>query len=143
MGKWDLLKELDVWGVQPFRRPYWDDDPSTPALRWAPPVNVYEDKEHVYVEAQLPGMNMKDVKLSVTDRTLHLQGEQKEECDEKRGNYHVREAQFGSFARSFRLPNYVNLGEASATYDKGVLAVKVPKLENAKEPKLIPIDVKV
>ncbi len=139
-GKWDLLKELDWWGTQPFRRPYWDD-PGAQAVNWVPPVNVHEDKENVYVEAQLPGIDMDDVKISVTDHTLQLRGERKGEREENTEHYHVREARYGSFARSFRFPNYANLEEATATYDKGVLAVKVPKLDKAK-PKLIPVEVR-
>ncbi len=139
MRKFDLLKELDVWGLQPFRRSYWDwDDPGMQAVNWVPPVNVYEDKDNVYVEAQVPGMNMEDVKLSVTDHTLLLQGERKCEHTENDESYHFREVQYGSFARSFRLPAYVKPDATAATYDKGVLTVKVPKAEEAK-PKLIPV----
>ncbi len=139
MRKWDLLKELDFLGTQPFGSRYWDlDDPRSQVVNWTPPVNVYEDKDNVYVEAQVPGINMEDVKLSVSDHTLLLEGERKYERTDKGESYHFREAQYGSFARSFRLPAYVKPDASSATYDKGVLTVKVPKVEQAK-PKLIPV----
>ena len=139
MRNWDLLKELDVCGLQAFRRPHWDwDDPGAQAVNWVPPVNVYEDKENMYVEAQMPGIDMKDVKLSVTDHTLLLQGERKCEHTDNDERYHFCEAQYGSFARNFRLPRYVKPDASAATYDKGVLTVKIPKVEQAK-PILIPV----
>lgn len=134
----NLLKELDLWRVQPFRRPWEWDDAGTQPANWVPPVNVYEDKDNVYVEAQVPGISMDDVKLSVTDHTLLLEGERKSERTENEESYHFREVQYGSFARSFRLPGYVKPDAATATYDNGVLTVKVPKVEQAK-PKLIPV----
>ena len=140
MGKLDLLKTLDVWNTRPFLD-CCVDDPNVQAINWTPLVDVYEDKEHVVVEAQVPGIEMNDVKISVNDRMLRLEGERKHERTEDQGNYHFREAHYGSFARSFRLPNYVKTDEATATYDKGVLTVKVPKQEQAK-PKLIPVEVK-
>ncbi len=142
--KWNPFQEIERtlgwWGTQPFRRPQWDD-PQASTVNWVPPVNVYEDKEALFVEAQLPGIDMNDVKISVTDHTLQLHGERKEEREESQENYHFREAQYGAFARSFRLPNYVKPEQATARYDKGVLTVQVPKLEETK-PKSIPIDVK-
>ncbi len=136
MRQWDLLKELDACCVQPFRRPLWDDPAE--AVNWVPPVNVYEDKDNLYVEAQVPGMDAKDVKLSVTDHTLTLEGERKRERAEDEENCYVREVRYGSFARSFRLPRYVKPDASAATYDKGVLTVTIPKAEEAR-PKLIPV----
>jgi HSP20 family protein len=142
--KWNPFQELERtmgwWNTQPCRRPQGDDS-VVAGGHWVPPVNVYEDKESLFVEAQLPGIDMKDVKISVTDHTLQLHGERKEERTEEQDNYHFREAQYGSFARSFRLPDYVNPDQATARYDKGVLTVQVPKREETK-PKSIPIDVK-
>ncbi len=143
--KWNPFQELertlDGWDALPFRRPQWDG-PQVPAANWVPPVNVYEDKEHLFVEAQVPGIDMKDVKISVTDHTLQLHGERKEERADDRDNYHFREARYGTFARSFRLPGYVKPDQATARYEKGVLTVQVPKREEVK-PRSIPIDVKV
>lgn len=144
LTKFDPFKEIartfDWWGTQPFRRPNWDDS-NVEVANWAPPVNVYEEKEALVVEAQLPGIDMNDVKISVTDHTLQLRGERKVEREDRQDNYHLCEAQYGSFARSFRLPAYVDPAQATAAYDKGVLRVRVPKLAEA-QPKLIPIDVK-
>ncbi len=142
--KWNPFQELERtlewWGAQPFRRPQWAD-PLASTVNWVPPVNVYEDNENLFVEAQLPGIDMKDVKISVTDNTLQFHGERKKERTEDEDNYHFREARYGAFARSFCLPDYVTPDQATARYDKGVLTVQVPKREETK-PKSIPIDVK-
>ncbi len=142
--KWNPFQEIEravgCWGTQPFRRPQWDD-PLASTANWVPPVNVYEDTENLLVEAQLPGIDVNDVKISVTDHTLQLHGERKEEREERKENYHFREAHYGAFARSFRLPDYVKADQATARYDKGVLTVQIPKVEETR-PKSIPIDVK-
>ncbi|MFB3115518.1 MAG: Hsp20/alpha crystallin family protein [Nitrospirales bacterium] len=142
--KWDPFREIEQtlgwWGTQPFRRPLWDDR-NERTVNWAPAVNVYEDTESLYLETQLPGIDMKDVNISVTDRLLEIHGERKVEHEDNKDGYHFREAHYGTFGRSFNLPKYVTPNEAKATYDKGVLIVKVPKQEEAK-PKLIPIESK-
>ncbi len=142
--KWNPFQELertlDWWNTQPFRRPQWDD--AVPSgSHWVPPVNVYEDKESLFVEAQLPGIDMNDVKLSVTDHVLQLSGERKEERTEGRDKYRLREAHYGTFARTLHLPDYVTSDQATARYEKGVLTIRVPKREEIK-PKSITIDVK-
>lgn len=142
--KWDPFREIEEtlgwWGTQPFRRPRWDDQ-NQMTTNWSPAVNVYEDKESLYLEAQVPGVDLKDVKISVHDHVLEIRGERKVEHENDKDGYHFREAQYGVFARSFNVPTYANPQEAQATYDKGVLIVKVPKHEAAK-PRVIPIEAK-
>ena len=142
--KWDPLKESEEtlvwWKTQPFRRPLWDDQ-NQEATHWAPEVNVYEDIEHLCLETQLPGIDLKDVNISVNDRTLEICGERKIEHEKNEAGYHFREAQYGTFARSFNLPKYVNVDETKATYAKGVLIIMVPKQKESKA-KLIPIEAK-
>ena len=142
--KWDPFKEIEQtlgwWNTKPFCRPLWDDR-NEEATNWAPEVNVYEDTEHLYLETQLPGVDLKDVNVSVNDRTLEIRGERKIEHENNEAGYHLREARYGTFARSFNLPKYVDANKAKATYDKGVLIVKVLKQEEAK-PKSIPVEVK-
>lgn len=142
--KWDPFKELERtiqwWSMQPFRRPLWDDR-NEGVREWAPAVNVYEDKDQWFLEAQLPGLEMKDVDISVKDNILELRGERKAEHEKTKEGYHLREAAHGKFARTFRLPPYVNADEAKATYDRGVLTISVPKEERVK-PRVIPIEAK-
>jgi len=143
--KWNPYKEFestfdDVFSRGWLTQPLWDDRRSEVAT-WKPAVNVYEDKDNLFVEAQLPGIDMKDVKVSVMDHTLELRGDRKLEHEGDREGYHFREARYGSFARSFTLPSYVDPGKAQARYDRGVVTIAVPKQEEAK-PKLIPIEAK-
>jgi HSP20 family protein len=126
---------------QPFGwRPNWDDR-NVEARVWQPTVNVYEDKDHLAIEAQLPGIDLNDIELSVKEQTLHLRGERKAETEKSKEGYHVREARYGKFSRSFVLPSTVNPDEAKATYDKGVLTITIPKQEKAK-PRTIQIEAK-
>jgi HSP20 family protein len=143
--KWNPYTELErtVNGLfdQPFGiRPMWDDR-NAEVLAWQPQVNVYEDKDHLSIEAQLPGIDLNDVELSVKEQTLQLRGERKTETEKSKDGYHLREAQYGKFSRSFSLPSTVNPEEAKATYDKGFLTITIPKQEKAK-PRTIQIEVK-
>ena len=140
--KWDTFKELertfDGWNAyRPYRRPLWDDR-NGQVTNWSPAVNVYEDKETLFLELQLPGIDMKDVNISVADHALEVRGDRKVEHEDHKDGYHFREGQYGNFSRSFGLPSYVNPDEAKATYEKGILTISVPKEEKAK-PRLIPI----
>lgn len=143
--KWNPYTELErtVNGLfdRPFGlRPIWDDR-NAEALVWQPLVNVYEDKDHLAIEAQLPGIDLSDIELSVKEQTLHLRGERKAETEKSKDGYHIQEAHYGSFSRSFSLPNTVNPDEAKASYDKGVLTIMIPKQEKAK-PRTIQIEAK-
>ena len=143
--KWDPYTELErtVNGLfnRPFGlRPIWDDR-NAEALAWQPAVNVYEDKDHLAIEVQLPGIDLNDIELSVNEQTLHLRGERKAETEKPKEGYQFREAHYGAFSRSFSLPNTVNSDEVKATYDKGVLTITIPKQEKAK-PRTIQIEAK-
>ncbi|NKB80510.1 MAG: Hsp20 family protein [Nitrospirales bacterium] len=141
--KWDPFTELERtlnwWGGRPYARPVWDDRNSE-AGHWFPPVNVYEDNDYVYYDLQLPGIDMKDVNISVIDQVLQIRGERKADTEKQEEGYHVKEATYGTFFRSFTLPTHVNADQAKAKYDKGVLSVVIPKQEKVK-PRLIPIEV--
>ena len=143
--KWDPYTEIEktfdgLFGRPWSLRPYWDDR-NREALTWKPAVNVSEDKEKLSIEVQVPGIDMKDVHLSVTDHTLEVRGERKARNEENKDGYHVREVQYGTFSRTFTLPSYVDAEKAKASYDRGVLTVTVPKHEKAK-PRLIEIEAK-
>ncbi|MDH5563673.1 MAG: Hsp20/alpha crystallin family protein [Nitrospirota bacterium] len=143
--KWNPYTELERTVNELFNqplglRPNWDDR-NGESLAWQPPVNVYEDKDHVAIEVQLPGIDLKDIDLSVKEQTLSLHGERKAETEKSKDGYHIREARYGKFSRSFSLPSTVNPEEAKATYDKGVLMITVPKQEKAK-PRSIQIEAK-
>ena len=110
-----------------------------PLAEFAPAVDVKETAEAVVVKAEVPGMDAKDINISVTGDVLTIKGEKKSEREEKEENYHLVERSYGSFSRSLVMPAAVNLDKIEAKYDKGVLTVTCPKKEEVK-PK--PIEIK-
>lgn len=134
--KWDPYTEFDKAVDSLFRQPLalqpvWDDRNAETAA-WRPAVNVYEDQDQLAIEAQLPGVGMEDVTLAVTDHTLQLRGERKHEHEKRAEGYHLREAEYGRFSRTFSLPAYVDPNQANATLSNGVLTIRIPKQEKAK-----------
>lgn len=97
-----------------------------------PHVEVTEDKKSYEVTAELPGVEEKDVNLSLQDDVLTLSGEKKSEHEEKKEGYHMSERSYGSFRRSFRLPDDVNADRISAKFDKGVMTITLPRVAGAK-----------
>ena len=107
---------------------------------WAPPVDIYETENDIVLKAELPGMDPKDVEVKVEDNTLYLKGERKFEKEVMNENYHRVERSYGSFARSFSLPNSISAEKVKAEFKDGLLTLTLPKREEAK-PKTIKIDV--
>jgi HSP20 family protein len=107
---------------------------------WAPPVDIYETEEAIVLKAELPGVDPKDVEVRVEDNTLYLKGERKFEKEVKEQNYHRVERSYGSFARSFSLPNSISTDKVRAEFKDGLLTLTMPKREESK-PKTIKIDV--
>jgi len=107
---------------------------------WAPPVDIYETPDAIVLKADLPGVDPKDVEVRVEDNTLYLKGERKFAKEVNEQNYHRVERSYGSFARSFALPNSISADKVTAEFKDGLLIVTMPKREEAK-PKTIKIDV--
>ena len=107
---------------------------------WAPPVDIYETEDAIVLKAELPGIDPKDVEVRVEDNTLYLKGERNYEKEVNEQNYHRIERSYGSFARSFSLPNSIDAEKVKAEYKDGMLTLTMPKREEAK-PKTIKIDV--
>ena len=107
---------------------------------WAPAVDIYETEDAIILKAELPGIDSKDAEVRVEDNTLYLKGERKFEKEVNEQNYHRVERSYGSFARSFSLPNSINADKVKAEYKDGMLTLTMPKREEAK-PKTIKIDV--
>ena len=99
---------------------------------WAPSVDIYENKDQIVLEAELPGMKQEDFDLSIENNVITLRGERRFEKTDDSDNYHRVERSYGSFTRSFTLPQTVNAEEAKAEYTNGVLRVTLPKREEAK-----------
>lgn len=108
---------------------------------WAPAVDILEKEQELLLRADLPGVDPKDVEINVQNNTLTLRGERKFESDVKEDNFHRVERVYGSFVRSFALPQSVDTDKVEADYRNGVLEVRLPKRAEAK-PKQIKVAVK-
>ena len=109
--------------TEPFR--------GTP-LAWGtgmPAVDVIDKEKEVEVRAELPGMDEKDIDVRLSGDTLTIQGEKKEEREEREegGSYYVSERRYGSFQRSFRVPEGIDRDKVDASFRKGVLTITLPK----------------
>jgi HSP20 family protein len=99
---------------------------------WAPRVDIVEDKSAYRLHADLPGMTKDDIKVAVENGVLTVSGERKAEKREKKdGNYEYFERTYGSFSRSFNLPEHVDANAIKASYTNGVLELELPKTEKA------------
>jgi HSP20 family protein len=105
---------------------------------WLPAVDVSETGDKITVKAEIPGMEAKDIEISMVGDTLTIKGEKKAETEEKDENYHMVERTYGSFSRAMKLPAVVDAEKVEATYKNGVLTVVLPKMEEVK-PKAIEI----
>lgn len=99
---------------------------------WNPNVDIYENKDQIVIEAELPGMNREDFDLSFENNVITLRGERRFEKRDESDNYHRVERSYGSFTRSFTLPPTVSGEGISAEYRNGVLRVTLPKREEVK-----------
>jgi HSP20 family protein len=99
---------------------------------WNPSVDIYENKDQIVLEAELPGMKQEDFDLSIENNVITLRGERKFEKTDETDNYHRVERSYGSFTRSFTLPQTVSAEGANAEYNNGVLRVTLPKREETK-----------
>lgn len=108
--------------------------------RWAPAVDVRETAEDFFVRMDLPGLTSKDVKVSVFEDTLTVSGERRESTEAKDVKWHRVERSHGAFERRFQLGKTVQADKVSATYQDGVLEIRVPKAEQAK-PREIQVEI--
>jgi HSP20 family protein len=106
--------------------------------RWAPAMDLVEADDHFLLKADLPGLGEDDVAIEVQDNVLTVSGERKTEHERKEHGWYRLERSFGRFSRSLTLPEGVNADAIEATFDKGVLEIKIPKPE-ARKPRRIEI----
>src|SRR3982751_3714785 len=125
-----------------FRESYNDagQDESLTTSRFAAAVDVYEDEHKITLKIEVPGIDEKDIDIRVENNLLTVHGERKFEKEEKEENFRRVERQYGSFTRSFTLPNTVDAEHVQAHYDKGILKVQLAKKAEAK-PKQIKVNV--
>ncbi len=108
---------------------------------WAPTCNVSETSEEYRIEAELPGVKKDDFDVNIEDRVLTLRGERREEKEEKGKKHHRVESSYGSFMRSFTLPDDANEDKVAAEYKDGLLKVRIPRT-TPKESKARTVEIK-
>ena len=108
------------------------DDEGIARGSWSPSVDIYENKDQIVLEAELPGMKREDFDLSVENNVITLRGERHFEKKDETDNYHRVERAYGSFLRSFTLPSTISSEGATADYRNGVLRVTLPKRAETK-----------
>lgn len=108
--------------------------------RWTPSVDIMEKEGNLILRAELPGLSEKQIELKLEGNTLTLKGERKMENEDKKGTYHRVESCYGSFTRSFRLPDTVDTNKIHADYKNGILTVTIQQKSEVK-PREIPVSV--
>jgi len=144
--RWDPVKELEdisdrfnrIFGRLPEHRSLGQE--ALTVADWIPAVNISEDDKEYLIKAEIPDVDKKDVKVSVEDGVLSIQGERKKEKEEKGKKFHRIESSYGSFFRSFTLPANIAEHKLTADFKDGTLLVHLPKTEKAK-PKSIEVKV--
>src|SRR5215467_5560342 len=143
LTRWDPFREFSTLQDRMnrlFRDSYGEGQEALTTSTFAPPVDVYEDEHNVTLKIEVPGIDEKDIDVRIENNTLTVHGERKFEKEEKEENYRRVERQYGSFTRTFTLPNTIDSEQVTADYDKGVLKVKLAKKAEAK-PKQIKVNV--
>jgi HSP20 family protein len=140
--RWDPFRDLTVLRDR-MNRLFEDvfpslrlEDAELMQTTWSPAVDIYETENELVLTAELPGVNEKDVEIKVEDNTLSIKGERKLEKETKEENYHRIERAYGSFYRSFTLPNYIDYDNIQAEFENGLLRVHMPKKPEVKPKKV-------
>jgi HSP20 family protein len=143
--RWEPVRELNSLQSEMNRLFNTFFDTPTPGgngggvRRWVPSMDLVETDEHFVLRADLPGLSEGDVSIELEDNVLTVAGERKAEHEEKEGFYRM-ERSFGQFRRSLTLPEGVDADGIAATFDKGVLEIRIPKPEERK-PRRVAIQV--
>lgn len=144
LTRWDPFREFSTLQDRMnrlFQQSYGDGrEEALSTSTFAPLVDVYEDEHNVTLKIEVPGIDEKDIDVRIENNTLTVHGERKFDKEEKEENFRRVERQYGSFTRSFTLPNTIDPEQVQATYEKGVLKIKLAKKAEAK-PKQIKVNV--
>ena len=144
--KWDPFRELEDMSNRlnrVFGRSLARTEPNTEMLTmadWTPTADISETDTAYLIKAEIPGVNKENVKVSIQDGMLTIQGERKQEKEEKGKKFHRVERSYGSFMRSFRVPDDADESAVKAEFKDGMLNVTLPKSAKAK-PKSIEVPV--
>lgn len=142
VGRWEPFREMEevLRQFSPFSGRSQRDERETGGI-WRPLANISETDREYLVKAELPEVRKEDINISVEDGVLTLRGERKYEKEEGEGNDLRVESFYGTFSRSFSLPENVDASKIAAECKEGVLRVHIPKTE-ARKSKLVSIEVK-
>ena len=110
----------------------WKDDDETSTTMWSPTVDISENENELTFKAELPGIELKDVTVSLDNNVLTIKGERRFEKETGKENYLRVERMYGNFSRSFALPTFIDESRVNAIFTNGVLKVVLPKKEQAK-----------
>lgn len=147
LTRWNPIKEIEEMEKRlsamlgrPAPAAGGDKKEAITVAEWSPLVDISEDEKEYTIKAELPDVKKEDIKLNVHDDVLTITGERKYEKEEKGKKYHRIERAYGSFMRSFTLPEDADGSKVAAEYKDGLLKVHLPKSEKAK-PKAIEVKV--
>ena len=136
LARWDPFRNVERQMLERFFGPTWRDESwqgSAELASWTPAVDAQEKDGAIHVLVELPGVEMKDVDVTLENNVLTISGERRSETNkEGEPSYHWRERVFGRFQRSFTLPASVDRDKVAASYKDGVLQIVVPKKAEAK-----------
>jgi len=125
---------------QDFNRTSGEGSDLMTTAAFVPPVDIYEDQHKIVLKLEVPGMKESDLDIQLENNLLTVKGERKFENEEKEENFHRIERRYGSFTRSFTLPQTVDTATPKASYEHGVLSIVLPKKEAAK-PKQVKVEI--
>ena len=134
--RWNPVRELD--SLQSDMNRLFDsffqgrDANGGTGRRWIPPMDLVETENHLVLRADLPGMSVDDLDIEIKDGVLTVSGERKSEQEQKEEGFYRVERAFGRFSRSLSLPEGVDADKVNASFDRGVLEVKIPKPEETR-----------
>ena len=140
-----MKRELTRWNRTPLFTALHDDmsrmleniwDTKTFGMEWNPSIDIAETDNDIIVKAEIPGVDPKNIDISIVDDTLTIKGEKKEEKEDKGKSYHRVERSYGSFARTITLPAHVKTDEVEAKNHQGVLEITLPKMEKTRAKKI-------
>jgi len=136
----DFQNRLSTLFGRPLRRPDGHGREEITLADWTPLADITEDEKEYLIKAELPEVKKEDVKVTVENGVLTITGERKFEKEEKKRKYHRVERGYGTFMRSFSLPDDADANKVKAEFKNGVLTVRLPKSEHAK-PRQIEVNV--
>jgi HSP20 family protein len=135
LHRWEPFREIEEMkeAMDRLVDDVWRGRPTLTRREWVPAVDMIDKKSELLVKAELPGMDRKDIHISITGDLLTIKGERKAEKETKEEDYYCCESSYGSFSRAVSLPVGVETDKITAEYKNGILEVHLPKTKEVKE----------